>query len=575
MMNLGWQMSSSSLLMPHHHALLLLLMRVLTSVSRRGSMMHGMVRIGHHWRPPWILVESRRQTRRMTLVRRSFARRALMMGGILFSLPLNAATARSSWRSTNGMGLSLGSGRMTKTGMTKTTAAALGRGSPTLCLSRGQCLLLLLLRIILTRVAVHGRIPRISRRRTPSSSRSTGHGTHGLPLFKLGCSLPPLGSSGRSTAGSTRSLTLPLRGASMRPPAAPWPRPPRRSRRRRRGMLLLSMLSGLSVISRRAGIARRRTTSTSSSTWHGTHGRIAGIRPHGRIPWVTLGHTLGPSSLLLMMRLTTMRDRHPSAVVGTHGHIGIGHVHVESPLLLPRRTAARAAPRLRHSLTGYHCIERTVQLPTTLRHSSQGTPRRSSHLLNLITLGSPIRIDGWQLRHCRHRVKIRLLPQIPRFLSWGRPPHVIDHVGIPPQKMLVVVRTPIRTLPSHPLESPSVHLTNETLVPRLCKVLWADLLHEIILVEHLPTPAVGHPGNSMVEVRIAEDVIELHGEDSFGPGSGEVIVRVEGGLGIVFVVRAAVQHHAAWRARSVGGGMGNFLRAAARSRWGSGDDWCR
>jgi len=79
----------------------------------------------------------------------------------------------------------------------------------------------------------------------------------------------------------------------------------------------------------------------------------------------------------------------------------------------------------------------------------------------------------------------------------------------------------------------------------------------------------------MVEVRIAEDVIELHGEDSFGPGSGEVIVRVEGGLGIVFVVRAAVQHHAAWRARSVGGGMGNFLRAAARSRWGSGDDWCR
>mmetsp|Transcript_20868 Transcript_20868/g.37430 ORF Transcript_20868/g.37430 Transcript_20868/m.37430 type:complete len:221 (-) Transcript_20868:592-1254(-) len=208
-------------------------------------------------------------------------------------------------------------------------------------------------------------------------------------------------------------------------------------------------------------------------------------RRHGRITRIA---GLGPS-------LLWPSTRRCHSAVGAHRHPRIRHVKSSPALLLGHALANPSHHLHRHSfgISRQHWIERAVKLSSPLRQTSQRAPRWPSHFLDLIALRGPIRIRRGKLRHGRHSVKIWLLPQIPRLLPRRWPSHVIDHVGIPPQKMFVVVRAAIWSLPAHALESPSVHLPDEALVPRLGEVLRADLLHEVVLVQDLPGSAVGHP----------------------------------------------------------------------------------
>ena len=127
------------------------------------------------------------------------------------------------------------------------------------------------------------------------------------------------------------------------------------------------------------------------------------------------------------------------------------------------------------------------------------TTHRSSHLLRrLIRHGRhhlihTVGIHRWQLRHGRGGVKIRLLAAIATLLPRRRPSHVINHVGVSPEEMLVIVRAAIRSLPSHALESPPVHLPDKALVSGLGEILRTDFLHEVFLVDDPPRSAVGHP----------------------------------------------------------------------------------
>lgn len=230
----------------------------------------------------------------------------------------------------------------------------------------------------------------------------------------------------------------------------------------------------------------------------------------------------------------------------------------------------RFSPSLGSTPGSSDCIEGTIWHPghhhppssSNSRSSSTahaGTPRRSTHLLRrrrtllllvhmrmmiwvLIRLlrishryhqfttihpatttrirTSRICIQWRQLWHGRCAIKIRLLPYIPTLLPRCRSTHMINHIGISAQKMFMIVRTTIGTLASHTFESPPIHLPNEALVACLGKVMWTNLCHKVFLVNDAPGPSVRHPRDGMMKFWIAENVVEFHWEDCFGPCAG-------------------------------------------------------
>lgn len=415
-----------------------------------------------------------------------------------------------------------------------------GRLASVLC---GHGGLLLLLGVELVGIAVHGRIAGVAHWRHAA--------LRGLSTAKS-LSLTSLRSTRRRTApaitGHTARTTLLLLTLRTAGRPAPRPRPPRRTRR------------STHLRTRRLSVPVRRR-----------HGRIPRIA-HGRIARIpTSSCTRGPSLALGPSPGSCTSTRSVHAAVGAHGHRWI-HVVIPAPLLL-RRWTPPLPGRTRHAALinpGSHRIERTMQLSPALRQSPQRTPRRPPHLLDLIMLRNAIRIRRRQLRHGGDGVKIGLLPQIAGFLPGRRPTHVIDHVGISPQKVFVVVRTAIGSLATHPFEAPAVDLSYEALVSRLGKVLRTNLFHKVILIQHLPGTAVGHPGNGMMKVRIAEYVVQFHGEDRFGPRSRHVVGGARAGdaaaaVGIVDVVGVAVDAPQGARALRIDVG---FLRRRSRGRLG-------
>jgi hypothetical protein len=109
-----------------------------------------------------------------------------------------------------------------------------------------------------------------------------------------------------------------------------------------------------------------------------------------------------------------------------------------------------------------------------------------------------------QQRQRRHGIKIRFfLRRIPHLLPGTRTFHPLHQLRTTPQKTLVIIRRSIGSLPSQSFKSPSVDLSDETLVSRLSKVLRTDFFHKVFFVEDLPRTAVGHPGDGVGELGIA------------------------------------------------------------------------
>mmetsp|Transcript_29278 Transcript_29278/g.68579 ORF Transcript_29278/g.68579 Transcript_29278/m.68579 type:complete len:289 (+) Transcript_29278:612-1478(+) len=132
------------------------------------------------------------------------------------------------------------------------------------------------------------------------------------------------------------------------------------------------------------------------------------------------------------------------------------------------------------------------------------------------------------LGHGGHGVEIGLVPlgHGSLLLTLGQPAHNPTEVGTAPEEDLVVVRSSVRSR-RNTTEGPGIDQPVEGVVVAVIEVQGHDEGLEVMVLEDLPRPAVGHPANNVRPLVPAQDALEL-GREFLQPHGMSVLDGTQG-----------------------------------------------